>query len=502
MKIITKKVLYAATVLAISSLTTSFSGSEITQEPSLSQGQRYLELSDRRELFIDYYLIDTLHNVRIVMHHPVDEGVAFKLDKPWEGAFCTYTTIIKDNDIYRAYYRGVPIAGYAGNEHEVTCYAQSKDGIQWEKPNLRLYEINGSFDNNVVLAHAAPVSHNFSPFLDDNPNVSPDQRYKALGGVVSTGLKAYISQDGIHWQKLQEESVINGVTQIGSMTVHNVFDSQNVAFWSESEQCYLCYFRIYPGVRTVARTTSTDFIHWTNPVAMTFGNTPIDELYTNQTAPYFRAPHIYISIPGRFMPDRQVLSDEQAKEWGVDPGYYKDCSDAVLMSSRGGNVYDRTFMEAFIRPGIGMDNWVSRSNYPALNVVQTGPAEMSVYVNQDYAQSTAHLRRYSLRLDGFASLAADYKGGEALTKYFTFSGSELEINYSTSAAGEIKIEIQDTNGKPVAGFTFDDSQTIIGNEIARVVQWKSDKSLKELTGKSVRLRIVMKDADLYSIRFK
>ncbi|HAH43770.1 MAG TPA: hypothetical protein DCM07_02740, partial [Planctomycetaceae bacterium] len=65
------------------------------------------------------------------------------------------------------------------------------------------------------------------------------------------------------------------------------------------------------------------------------------------------------------------------------------------------------FLSGYITGGIGAQNWVSRTNYPALNVVQTGPAEMSVYVNQDYAQQTAHLRRYSLRLDGFASLHAD-----------------------------------------------------------------------------------------------
>jgi hypothetical protein len=79
----------------------------------------------------------------------------------------------------------------------------------------------------VILANAAPVNHNFSPFLDVNPNVAPDQRYKALGGIRSTGLIGYVSPDGIHWRKLQEEGVLK----------KGMFDSQNVAFWSESEQC-------------------------------------------------------------------------------------------------------------------------------------------------------------------------------------------------------------------------------------------------------------------------
>ncbi|MGV8090513.1 MAG: hypothetical protein AB2L24_01425 [Mangrovibacterium sp.] len=455
-----------------------------------------IRLDDRRELFVDSYLIDEYKGTALVKHAPVDEGIVLKFDNPWEGQFCGYCTVIKDGDIYRVYYRGNP-GGKDGTNVETTCVAESKDGIHWEKPDLKLYEVNGSYNNNVVLANEAPASHNFSPFLDTNPNARPDQRYKALAGEGKNGLLAYVSPDGIHWKKLQDDGVFK----------KGIFDSQNVVFWSESEQCYLCYFRTwtgtgYSGFRSVSRTTSADFIHWTDPVAMTFGNTPLEHLYTQQTSPYFRAPHIYIAIGGRLMPGRQVLTEEQAKKLNVNPAYFKDCSDAYLMSSRGGSVYDRTFMEAFIRPGIGLDNWVSRSNYPALNVVQTGPSKMSVYVNQDYAQPTAHLHRYSLRLDGFASLSAPYKGGEALTKSFTFSGHELEINYSTSAAGEIRFEIQDEKGQSIPGFTLEDSQPVIGNEISRIVQWKEQKSLKELAGKPVRLRIWMKDADLYSIRFR
>ena len=464
--------------------------------PLISMGQGIIHLGDQREIFVDDYLIDKFDGISMQMHHPRDEGPVMYFDKPWEGAFSAYITIIKENDMYRAYYRGIPKAGNDGNENEVTCYAQSKDGIHWEKPNLALYEVDGSYNNNVVLAHAAPMTHNFSPFLDTNPKALPAERYKALGGTQPSGLIAFVSSDGLRWKKKQETPVLQGY-----------LDTQNVAFWSESEQRYLCYSRDLTNewkegtIRLVCRATSSDFINWSPFVRMTFGDAPLEQLYTNQTSPYFRAPHIYVAIGGRFFPGKRILSAEQAKEMNVDPAYFKDCSDAFFMTSRGGDKYDRTFLEAFIRPGIGLNNWVSRSNYPALNVVQTSTTEMSLYVGQDYAQPTAHLHRYSLRLDGFTSLAAPYKGGEVITKLFTFNGSELEINYSTSAAGEIRFEIQDVNGKPISGYTIEDSPTIIGNEIARIVHWKSGKSLKELIGKPVRLRMVIKDADLYSIKF-
>jgi hypothetical protein len=228
---------------------------------------------------------------------------------------------------------------------------------------------------------------------------------------------------------------------------------------------------------------------------------PIEHLYTNQTHPYFRAPHLYVAIAARFMPSRQVLTDDQARAINVDPSYFKDTSDAVFMTTRGGAVYDRTFLEGFIRPGIGPQNWVSRTNYPALNVVQTGPAEMSVYVNQDYAQPTAHLHRYSLRLDGFASVRAAYTGGEFVTKPFTFTGKRLQLNFATSAAGGIHVEIQDSAGQPIAGFSLEDCQELIGNEIERAVVWKSNEDVSKLAGRPVRLRFAMKDADLFALRF-
>jgi len=456
-----------------------------------------IQLESKRELFVDQHMIHRLNGARLVLQKPHDEGPVLKFDNPWEGHHAGYCTVIKDDNIYRLYYRGLPPYDKGGPYHETTCYAESKDGIHWVKPNLGLFEVNGTLDNNVVLANAdRRVSHNFSPFIDTKPGVDPNQRFKALGGDLEFGLIAYTSPDGIHWKKLQEEPVFK----------KGRFDSQNVSFWSESEQCYLCYFRgrkgHYDKFRSVDRTTSKDFIHWTEPVLMGYGDAPVEHIYTSQTSPYFRAPHIYIATAARFMEGRQVLTEEQASQIDVNPRYYKDCSDAVLMTTRGGSQYDRTFMEGFICPGIGLENWISRTNYPALNVVQTGLSEMSVYVNQDYAQPTAHLRRYSLRLDGFVSVSAPYKGGEMITKYFTFSGEKLHINFATSAAGEVRVEVQDIDGKPIPGYSIEDSQILIGNEIERVVTWKNGHDVSQLAGKPVRLRFVMKDADLYAMWFK
>lgn len=469
------------------------------QAPSTQADEsNIVAIASRRELFVDHHLINKADNVRLVLHEPRDMGPVLKFDQPWEGLFSGYVTVIHDGDQYHLYYRGVPTAGSDGNSREVTCYATSNDGIRWTKPKLDLFEVEGTRPNNVILANAAPVTHNFCPMLDRNPNASSEQRFKAIGGTSRSGMIAYVSSDGVHWKKLQEEPVFKDTGW--------VFDSQNLAFWSEAEQQYVLYYRKAPdGIRAIARTTSPDFLNWSEPVMMTYSDTesqkPSHHLYTNQTQAYFRAPHIYIATAARFMPGRQVISAEEAKALNVHPNYFKDTADAVFMTSRGGNRYERTFSGAFIRPGIGLENWVSRTNYPALNVVQTGPTEMSLYVNQDYGQPTAHLRRYALRLDGFASAQAPYAGGELLTKPLTFEGERLMLNFATSAAGGIRVEIQDASGKPIPGYTLDDAVELIGNEIEREVRWNSGADVSKLAGKPVRLRFVMKDADIYALRF-
>lgn len=453
------------------------------------------DIGSRLELFVDHFLIDRLEGARLVLQHPQPAEVALRFDRPWEGVAVGYVTVIKDADRYRMYYRGMPDSDAPdGTDIETTCYAESRDGVSWTKPNLGLFEVHGTRDNNVILAHSPPSSHNFSPFVDTRPGVSPGERYKALA-LGAGGLVAFVSADGIRWRRLRDAPVIT----------RGEFDSQNVAFWSETEGCYLCYFRTWrQGTRWISRTTSTDFLRWTSPVDMTYGDTPPEHLYTNQTHPYVRAPHIYIATAARFMPGRRILTDEQLRTAGIDlKSWLKDdCSEVVLLTSRGGNRYDRTFMEAFLRPGPGPRNWVSRTNYPALNVVQTSPNELSLYVQRDNGQATHHLQRCTLRLDGFASVNAPFAGGEMVTRPLTFTGKELLINYSTSAAGGIRVEMQEESGKSIAGRTLADCTEIVGDEIERAVSWKGGSDVSDLSGKPVRLRFVMKDADLYALRFR
>jgi hypothetical protein len=459
-----------------------------------------IALGSRRELFVDKFLIDKLDGLSLRLQPPQSGGVALKFDQPWEGQVSGYVTVIHDGDLYRMYYRGRPLTGYGDNDpraQEVTCYAESNDGITFTRPRLGLVSFGGNKDNNAILADVGHVTHNFAPFLDTKPGVPKSQRFKAVGGSSQSGLIGWVSEDGIHFQKLRDEPIITG----------GAFDSQNNVMWSDHEQCYVCFFRTFKnGVRWITRTTSPDFLAWTKAEDMTFGDAPHEHLYTNQTDVYFRAPHIYIGTAARFWPERRSLTDAQVaalKLEGKDnyQGLKLETSDAVLLTSRGGNQYDRTFLESLVRPGTDLKNWTARSNYPARGIVPTGPREMSMYIQRDYGQPTAHLERCVFRTDGLVAVHADYQPGELVTKPLTFDGKYLTVNLSSSAAGGGFVEIQDADGKPIPGFTLAECVELNTDDIARVVSWKNGSDVSSLAGKPVRLRFRLKDADLFAFQF-
>ena len=82
-----------------------------------------------------------------------------------------------------------------------------------------------------------------------------------------------------------------------------------------------------------------------------------------------------------------------------------------------------------------------------------------------------------------------------------FSGNRLVINFSTSGAGSLRVELQDEEGNPLPGYTLDDAVRHVGDAISHTVRWKSGRDVGRFQSRMIRLQIIMLDADLYSLRF-
>ena len=452
-----------------------------------------LDLGTRWELFVDEFLVAEKRGAALKLHEPVRREIVLTTDQPWEGPTCAYFAVIQDGRKVRLYYRGS--AGGSGGDHsdaQLTCVVESDDGIHFTRPSLGLIEARGTKANNVVWRGVE--SHNFAPFLDTNPAARPDERYKALGGVKEPGrnwhqgatpggLYAFASADGIHWRKIKPEPVLT----------KGAFDSQNLALWDEARGRYACFSRIFAGgVRAIQSSSSADFLSWSEGVAHRYApGVPAEHFYTSATIVCPTAPHLFLSFPKRFAIKRTKFPDHGG------PGV----SDAIFMSSRDGVNWDRSFLEAWARPGPDPKNWTERSNMTACGLYDPGDGEWSLYISEHYRHADHRIRRLTVRKQGFASMHAGATGGEFTTPPFTFAGKKLLLNYATSAAGSLQIEIQDEHGNPLPGRSLANMPELFGDEFEAAAQWKSGSDLTALRGKTVRLRVRLKDADLYALRF-
>ena len=470
-----------------------------------------------KEVCWDMRIAESANGVRLQKHKPVRKAPILTCDMPWEGSGCCYAKIFYDGEKYRFYYRGQNRGGDV--HHSVWCVAYSYDGKNFIRPDLGIFEFEGSKHNNIIMQIDNHCIDNFSITFDENPNCPPDEKYKAFTGIYEENIRYlhyYTSGDGIHFR------------EVAPLAASGNFDSLNICFWDERKECYSLYLRglhdadpahkiPYENeghVRDVRVSYSHTMEDWTDPVPLDFGEDDKDEiqLYTNGVMKYPNTD-MYIGIPTRYIDRAQdrhnfkYLSDLGGFRTQVLGGEHElrlatAVTEAMLMTSRDGLHFERT-KEAFYTPGIeNADNWVYGDGYFAVGMVETAsdfegePNELSLYVGTYPFYRCATFSRYTLRMDGFFSWHADFAGGDITTKPFTFEGSSMLLNFATSALGYLRIEILDEDGNAIEGY---DTGRLFGNAVARPCDF--EKPLSALAGKPIRLRVSMRDADLYAFRF-
>lgn len=489
------------------------------------------DIGSRRELFVDDFLIERLSGgAQQRLHHPEPKEVVLVHDAPWEGSGSGYHSVFEDNGKFRMYYKAwqlivTPEGKVNTGAHPLfCCYAESDDGLHWRKPELGLHEFRGSKANNIVIPHGPmgqvnPDGGHPAVFKDENPAAPADARYKAI--VRSNkphGLLALKSADGLNWSPMADAPVITA----------GAFDSQNLAFWDAHHGVYRAYWRYFTGGvteeknwkptgdRAIRTATSKDFLHWENVEDLRYTDSPAEQLYTNQVKPYARAPHLLIGFPTRYVErgwssSMRALPEREHREARskASDRYGMAITEGLFMASRDGVTFKR-WNEAFLRPGPERPGtWNYGHQYAAWHPVITksalagAPDELSFYTTESYwTDDSSAVRRYSLRLDGFVSIQAPLSGGELLTKPLTFSGKTLTLNFASSAAGGVRVEIQDADGKPLPGYTLDEAEEQFGDSLERPMVWKNSSDVAALAGRPVRLRFVLRDADVYAFRFQ
>lgn len=471
--------------------------------------EHLIEIGARREPFWDEYLIDAARTTaQLTLHRPQPREVVIEHDRPWEGDGCDFHCIVRDDDRYRLYYLGWETREPAATRHGpiVVCYAESTDGKTWTKPDLGICAFDGSTANNIILDGETAIFDNFSVFKDPNPACPAGERYKGVGlDGRDHWLWCFTSADGIHFRKAWQ------------LTNRGAFDTLNTACWDRHAGRYLCYLRDFhdvpgddwnAGIRDVRWMTSTDFKTWSEPVLLDFGDADDYPLYTNVVQPYYRADHLFVGFPSRYVEKKAWTAnfaalagaERRRERMQVQPRYGLTVTDCVFMSSRNGVSWKR-WDEAFMTPGPEHElNWVYGDCYPALGMIETAndrpglPNELSLYAfDNHWSGLPALLRRHVIRVDGFVSYRAPYRPATVVTKPFVFAGSVLSLNFSTSAAGWLVVELTD-------GQATLTSCEIFGDSLDRRIPFENG-SVAALAGKPVRMKITLRDADVYSFKF-
>jgi hypothetical protein len=475
--------------------------------------------------FWDDTLIDgRFTDAELSVCRPEKKEVVMVCDREWEGDSTDFFTILKDDGFYRMYYETWSLFDPAYTEGINVCYAESRDGIRWEKPDLGLCEFRGSKHNNILMLR---IPDNITVMKDENPACPPERRYKAImanpdaSGYESAfpegpgnSLVCMTSADGIHFEKYRVVS--RGYA----------YDSQNTVHWNPHTGKYYCYFREFhakpemPGsglnetsVRGILVSESEDFLHWSAPVPLRFGGSEDVPLYTNCVSAYPYDTRYYVGFPTRYVErkewtanyDRLCGAELRRERMKLEPRLGLAVTDCVFMSSRDMVNWYR-FDEACLTPGPESgSNWVYGDCYPAVGgLIETPsafphePSELSLYVdNHHWMKEKVELVRYAFRRDGFASVKAGYARKTLRTVPFTFDGGELTMNFRSSARGGIVLKILDERNLPVEGYG---TCELFGDSPDRTVDFA--RPLSELNGKVVKFEFSMRDAELFALRLK
>lgn len=477
----------------------------------LLASEQTITLTRDRQLFVDDHLIASSSGLKRTIHSAkkYEDNPILLPVKPWEGQYTLlYGTVMRDEEegIWKMWYSTMNHFRYIQKifpESTYLCYATSRDGLRWTKPDLGVVAYRGSMQNNIVLEGAHAPELGIEGILDavsilkDTRDPNPSRRYKlmvwrhnqkfegaksayVLEGEHRMGHYVAFSPDGIRWSK-PEQLVFPYLPVRDTMSL----------MWDPRASKYVAFVKQQVnGKRARFVSESDDFVAWSAPKQMLVADDkdPASvELYHN-TGFFYEG--MYLGLLTVFHPEP------------LDNIYL----DLQLISSRDGRSWDRVGdRKPFLPVGRRDIDWDfgfhSPSSGPPIRVgdelwfYYSGRAYRHPVDGQGREPNKGAIGLAKLRLDGFVSMDAGNEGAALTTKPFRFSDPGLYVN-ADAKNGEMKVEVLDEAGAPIAGLTKADAVTLTRDAI----RWRA-ADLSKLRGRTVRLKFYLRNASLYSFGF-
>ncbi len=468
-----------------------------------------------KQLFIDDYVIDKLDGVEKRLNRAVKHPAnpILRRDRPSDGIQFDYGTVAFDSKSQRFQMWYQVIQGefkdHANHQYRV-AYAVSDDGISWTKPAL-----DDKTGSNLIFMNP-PESFIGGPgVMIDDRDPNPTRRFKMLyvakpdGKPSSLATRVAYSADGVHW------------TQEPQNPVAPFSDTQISPYWDARLQRYVAYLRFGPpNIRHVSRIESSDFVNWSPKLTVLKNNTKLDAPYATEFYTFTALPYgnVYLGLlntyhgetiqpipadkPWMDRVDNQLVFSRNGVTW-QRVAAFGALTAADLRSDRD---WKKTADEAtFLAHGTADNDWDWGQVYPHHPPLVVGD-EIRIYYggtrNRHWASYhpepiESGIGLATLRLDGFVSVHAGDNPGTLTTKPLVFLGDSLEIN-ANAAGGSLRVEALDVDGKPISGFTQDDSDAIAADSVRQVASWRGESDCHLLQGRPIRLRFHLQNAQLYA----
>ena len=460
------------------------------------------KLGSTRELFLDDYRIESASHVKRVVHPAITTAApVLRADKPWEDSAYIYGSAFKIGDTYRMWYTAYN--DVAPNYH--MAYAESRDGLNWTKANLGLVDYKGSKENNLTPA-AGTIAY--------NPDAPPERRYTSMGFQPGTpnktlGYYVWFSPDGMAWTRASDKpALFDG-------------DVSNIAYDPVGKQ-YIATIkkRMFtartPGTyeRAAFVSTSVDAITWTSPRLAVEGDYADDgaaeaiggieaQIYGMPVARY---ESTYVGFPWVF----SILDFTEGESAAAGEGPI----DVQLASSRDLAHWSRPVRAPVIAPG-APGAWDAGTHYTASNILVEDDRILMYYAafNNGHGggdtkdprrgKNIGHSGLATWRRDGWVSISnVSTEGlgeaGQVVTKPIVLDGHTLHVNALVRDKGSVKVEVLADDGSAIAGYTAADAVPITGDQLKATISWAGGKSISDLSKKTIKLRFLVANADLYS----
>lgn len=482
-----------------------------------------IDVGNRKQLFIDDRFIKSSKGVRLTMNSPAKIGPVILPDRPWESEQMGYcSSVVEVNGLYKMWYRCNSVEGGPvpplGDGPAFVCYAESKDGRNWQKPDLGLINFSGSKNNNIVLDDVLEIV----VFYD--PHGTAETRYKAVANrywpdPAKAGLYIHTSPDGIHWN----------ISETRVLPLNP--DTANQAMWDTRIKKYVAHIRAWDYTegtaltrRKVARVEMDDILKpWPfNPsqkpyyvwgtdkipdVSTEFPITfeyddedpPSSDHYNSAAIEYQWAQDAYLMFPSLYL----HFPDPPVGKLGND-----GVLDIQLAVSRDGVKYFRPDRQPYI--GRGPKGTIDSSSlYMAVGILRNGNQLMQYYAGYSNTHGGGGVSgpKGSIccavqRLDGFISADFASAGGEMITPKIRFSGNRLVLNVDTQTFGSLKAGILDEDGRELPEYSLEKCDLISGDFLDKTITWKGNSALSGLTGKTVQIRFAGYFSKLFAFQFE